>query len=79
MLELYADYPGNYFEPSQLESGLYYGTYAEGRLVAIAGTHVLAPAESIAVLGNIVTSASARRATTTTSASRWTSRTCARC
>jgi len=58
---LYADYPGNYFEASQLESGLYYGVHAAGRLVSIAGTHVLAPAEGIAVIGNIVTSARERR------------------
>lgn len=58
---LYADYPGNYFEPSQLESGLYVGAFANDQLVAIAGTLVLAPAEHIAVLGNIVTSAAARQ------------------
>lgn len=57
---LYLDYPGNYFEASQLESGAYYGAHADGRLVAIAGTHVLAPAERIAVLGNVVTAATAR-------------------
>lgn len=61
ILSLYSDYPGNYFESSQLESGLYYGAYADGRLVAIAGTLVLAPGEGIAVLGNIVTATPARR------------------
>jgi predicted GNAT family acetyltransferase len=61
IVSLYKDYPGNYFEPSQLESGLYFGTYSAGRLVAIAGTHVLAPAEGVAVLGNIVTSTAARQ------------------
>lgn len=61
IISLYSSYPGNYFEPSQLESGLYFGSYVEGQLVAIAGTHVLAPAESIAVLGNIVTSTTARQ------------------
>jgi ribosomal protein S18 acetylase RimI-like enzyme len=61
IISLYKDYPGNYFEPSQLESGLYFGAYLEGQLVAIAGTHVLAPAEHVAVLGNIVTSTAARQ------------------
>lgn len=61
ILALYVDYPGNWFEESQLESGAYYGAYEAGRLVAIAGTHVLAPAEGIAVLGNVVTAAAARR------------------
>jgi ribosomal protein S18 acetylase RimI-like enzyme len=60
IVSLYTDYPGNYFEPSQLDSGLYFGAYREGELVAIAGTHVLAPAEGVAVLGNIVTSTAAR-------------------
>ncbi|HET8934836.1 MAG TPA: hypothetical protein VFN67_15405, partial [Polyangiales bacterium] len=45
---LYADYPENWFEPSQLESGLYFGAFADRRLVSIAGTHVLAPAEGVA-------------------------------
>lgn len=58
---LYRDYPGNYFEASQLESGMYFGAHAAGRLVSIAGTHVLAPAEGIAVIGNVVTATSARR------------------
>jgi len=61
IIALYTDYPGNYFEPSQLESGAYFGAYAEGQLVAIAGTHVLAPAEGVAVLGNIVTKSAARQ------------------
>lgn len=61
IVTLYNDYPGNYFEPSQLESGLYFGAYAEGQLLAIAGTHVLAPTEGIAVLGNIVTGKGARQ------------------
>jgi ribosomal protein S18 acetylase RimI-like enzyme len=59
--KVYADYPGNWFEPSQLDSGLYFGTYADGQLVSIAGTHVLAPAEGVAVLGNIATVTGARR------------------
>jgi GNAT superfamily N-acetyltransferase len=60
IVALYEDYPGNYFEPSQLESGLYFGSYSEARLIAIAGTHVLAPTEGVAVLGNIVTATDSR-------------------
>jgi RimJ/RimL family protein N-acetyltransferase len=58
---LYADYPGNSFEASQLDSGLYHATHADGRLASIAGTHVLAPEEGIAVIGIVVTAAPARR------------------
>ncbi len=38
-----------------LAEGVYYGAVAEGRLVAIAGTHVVAPEEGIAVVGNVFT------------------------
>ncbi|HXG42747.1 MAG TPA: GNAT family N-acetyltransferase [Dehalococcoidia bacterium] len=38
-----------------LEEGVYYGAVADGRLVAIAGTHVVAPEEGIAVVGNVFT------------------------
>lgn len=52
---LFRDYPGSFFEHSQLESGLYYGARSSGALIAVAGTHVFAPKEGVAVLGNIVT------------------------
>ncbi|MCS7275486.1 MAG: GNAT family N-acetyltransferase [Dehalococcoidia bacterium] len=38
-----------------LEEGVYYGVVAAGRLVAIAGTHVFAPEEGVAVVGNVYT------------------------
>lgn len=60
ILEVYENYPGHFFEPSQLEEGLYFGGFLDSRLVSIAGTHVYAPREKIAVLGNIVTSAKQR-------------------
>ncbi len=52
---LYRDYPGNFFEPAQLRSGLYTGAWMNGRLASIAGTHTFAPKEGVGVLGNIVT------------------------
>lgn len=52
---VYEDYPGNFFEASQLASGLYMGGFVEGELSCVVGTHVYAPAEHVAVLGNIVT------------------------
>jgi len=55
ILTLYRGYPGNFFERSQLQSGLYAGVWVGTALAAIGGTHVYAPGEGIAVLGNITT------------------------
>ena len=57
VLEVYRDYLGNFFEPSQLSLGLYAGAWFQGRLAAIAGTHAYSPGEGVAVLGNIATAA----------------------
>jgi ribosomal protein S18 acetylase RimI-like enzyme len=54
---LYNYYPDNFFEPRQLQSGVYYGAFVTGQLASIAGTHVYAPSEGVAALGNIVTAA----------------------
>lgn len=55
MLALYDAYPGHFFEPGQLEHGLYFGRFCAGELVTIAGTHVFSSRERVAVLGNLVT------------------------
>jgi ribosomal protein S18 acetylase RimI-like enzyme len=55
VLRVYDDYPGHFFEPSQLETGLYVGAFEGERLVSIAGTHARSPEDGTAVLGNIVT------------------------
>ena len=55
ILEVYRDYPGNFFDPAQLPMGVYAGAWFQGRLAAVAGTHAYAPAEGVAVLGNIAT------------------------
>lgn len=60
MLELYEAYPGNFFEPGQLDSGLYFGRSVDGKLVAISGTLVASEREEIAMLGNLVTAPEAR-------------------
>src|ERR1022692_3034935 len=39
VLEVYRDYPGNFFEPSQWLLGLYAGAWVQGHLAAVAGTH----------------------------------------
>ncbi len=38
-----------------IDEGVYYGAVWEGRLVAIAGTHVFSPEEGVAVVGNVFT------------------------
>jgi len=60
ILDVYRSYPGHFFEPDQLEYGIYFGSFEGNRLVAVAGTHVYSPAGRIACVGNIVTAADAR-------------------
>jgi ribosomal protein S18 acetylase RimI-like enzyme len=60
VLKVYRDYPGNFFAPAHLKTGLYAGAWVDGELVAIAGTHAFAPDEGVAALGNIVTAAQFR-------------------
>jgi ribosomal protein S18 acetylase RimI-like enzyme len=53
---LYAvGYPANWFDPRQIETGLYYGLRVNGELVSAAGPHVYSPVKRVAALGNIVT------------------------
>ncbi len=54
-------YPETHFHPDLLRNGVFYGVRADaGRLVAAAGTHIVAGAYGIAVLGNIFTHPDAR-------------------
>jgi ribosomal protein S18 acetylase RimI-like enzyme len=43
------------FPAGMLNEGVYYGVYVGQRLVAIAGTHVVAPSEGLALVGNVMT------------------------
>jgi GNAT superfamily N-acetyltransferase len=57
---LYADgeAPGeapDFFMPAMLEQGVYYGVHEGDRLIAAAGTHVVAPTMSVGALGNVYT------------------------
>ena len=45
----------SYYIPEHIEAGVYRGVLAEGRLVAIAGTHVVSKQERVAVVGNVFT------------------------
>jgi ribosomal protein S18 acetylase RimI-like enzyme len=50
-----ADGVPSYYSPRQIDESVYFGAEREGRLVAIAGTHVISPASGIAVVGNVYT------------------------
>jgi GNAT superfamily N-acetyltransferase len=43
------------YSSRHVDQGVYYGVILEGKLVSIAGTHVDAPSERIAVVGNVFT------------------------
>lgn len=43
------------YRPGHLEEGAYYGIEIDGRIVSIAGTHVVSRAEGVAVVGNVFT------------------------
>lgn len=61
----------SYYIPEHIDSGVYRGVVEEGRLVAIAGTHVVSRQEGVAVVGNVFTHPDYRGkgyATATTSA-----------
>ena len=56
IMKLYEHYPDNFFEPYQLETGLYLGVRDEELgLASIAGIHVISEDHDIAVIGNFVT------------------------
>lgn len=52
--------PPTGYSPDHIERGVYFGAYEENRLVAVAGTHVIAPNMGIAVVGNVFTHPQAR-------------------
>lgn len=45
----------SFYTPRQVDDSIYFGAEREGKLVAIAGTHVISSAASIAVVGNVYT------------------------
>ncbi|WP_322795721.1 GNAT family N-acetyltransferase [Tepidiforma sp.] len=45
----------SYYIPEHIDAGLYRGVVVGGRLVAIAGTHVVSRQEGVAVVGNVFT------------------------
>ncbi|MCA9537863.1 MAG: cyclic pyranopterin monophosphate synthase MoaC [Myxococcales bacterium] len=55
IMQLYRHYPDNFFEPAQLDTGLYFGVRQGDELLSVAGIHVFSQAHDIAAIGNIVT------------------------
>lgn len=45
----------SYYVSEHLDRGVYRGVVVQGRLVAVAGTHVVSPQEGVAVVGNVFT------------------------
>jgi ribosomal protein S18 acetylase RimI-like enzyme len=45
----------SYYVPEHIDAGLYRGIVVDGRLVAVAGTHVVSRQEGVAVVGNVFT------------------------
>jgi ribosomal protein S18 acetylase RimI-like enzyme len=50
-----------FFLPSMLEQGVYLGVWEEGELIAVAGTHLVVPAEGVGAIGNVYTRRDRRR------------------
>jgi len=48
-------YPGHWFEPHMLETGLYRGIRRNEELVCAAGVHVHSPKQRVAAVGNVAT------------------------
>lgn len=48
-------YPGHWFEPHMMKTGLYCGIRRDTKLVCAAGVHVHSPARRVAALGNVAT------------------------
>lgn len=61
IMKLYEHYPDNLFEPTQLETGYYFGVDGDdGDLLSIAGVHVVSEDYDVAAIGNLVTHPEAR-------------------
>ena len=53
-------YPGNWFDRRMLETGGYRAVQRDGRIVSVAGVHVLSRKYRVAALGNVATNAAFR-------------------
>jgi RimJ/RimL family protein N-acetyltransferase len=53
--ELYSYGGGDAFRRRSLELGVFYGVFDAGRLISVAGTHIVSECEHIAALGSVMT------------------------
>jgi GNAT superfamily N-acetyltransferase len=51
----------DFFSPSEIEPGVFYGIWEAETLVAAAGTHLVAPSEGVGAVGNVYTRRDRRR------------------
>ncbi len=58
--DLYAGYAASAFTADQLRTGIFYGVWSDGRLLAAGGTHVFSSLYGIAAVGNVFTRPEAR-------------------
>jgi ribosomal protein S18 acetylase RimI-like enzyme len=45
----------DFFFPSMIDTGVFFGACEDGELVAVAGTHLVAPEEGVGAIGNVYT------------------------
>jgi len=50
-----ADGTAAFYTPGNIDQAVYYGAFEDGRMVAVAGTHVVTPVDEIGVVGNVFT------------------------
>jgi ribosomal protein S18 acetylase RimI-like enzyme len=55
LAELYALGGGPAYSAAQLERGVFFGTFVDRHLVAVAGTHLVSPTYGVAGVGNVFT------------------------
>ncbi|MBI2908106.1 MAG: GNAT family N-acetyltransferase [Chloroflexi bacterium] len=55
--QLYTTEMSCHIYPRQIDMGVYYGIWRDGRLAAVAGTHVVSPGQGIGAVGNVLTHA----------------------
>lgn len=61
LIEFYAHaYPANWFDPRMLGTGAYFGVRRDGKIVSVAGVHVVSRRQRVAALGNIATDPAVR-------------------
>ncbi len=46
-------YPGNWFDPTMLSTGHYYGVWEHGKLIGVSGVHLYSEEYGVAAIGNI--------------------------